>query len=207
MDCNIIKDLIPLYIDGCCSAESSETVKKHIDSCDKCRAVFESMNTNLTSKCIITETPKPDRINNWKASVLQSVLFLLSFLLITVGVSVEASTGSIDFGNGMAAFNAVVPATGFMLSLTNWYFVKLYRNRKIFSWCSCGLSVIISLCASLWCAVHYEFDFIGFFENLTFTDFAEHTLFFYGIGIALTVIFAAASKILSNLYAKMLGKE
>lgn len=207
MDCNIIKDLIPLYIDGCCSAESCETVKKHIDSCDKCRAVFESMNTNLTSKCIITETPKPDRINNWKASVLQSVLFLLSFLLITVGVSVEASTGSIDFGNGMAAFNAVVPATGFMLSLTNWYFVKLYRNRKIFSWCSCALSVIISLGAFIWCSFHYELNVIEFIVGTTIIDSVQGILFLFGTGMVLTFIFAVISKTLSNTYAKMLGKE
>ncbi len=206
MDCNIIKDLIPLYIDGCCSEKSVEEVKKHIKACDECMSVFESMNASITGESSFSETKKFSRINDWKASVLQSALFLLSFLLITVGVAFEASS-SLGIFNSIAAFNAVVPATGFMLSLTNWYFVKLYKSRKIFSWCSCVLSVFISLCASVWCAFHYGFDFSSFFENLTFTDFAEHTLFFYGIGIALTIIFAIAAKILSDIYAKMLGKE
>lgn len=207
MDCNIIKDLIPLYIDGCCSEKSVEEVKNHLKTCNECKAAFESMNTNLTSECIISETPKPDRINNWKASVLQSVLFLLSFLLITLGVSVEASTGYIDFGNGMAAFNAVVPATGFMLSLSNWYFVKLYKNRKIFSWCSCALSVFISLCAFIWCAFHYEMNVFDMFLGASFIDTAKGIAFLFGFGIILTAFFAFLSKTLSDLYAKMLGKE
>ncbi len=206
MDCNIIKDLLPLYIDGCCSHKSSAEVKKHIESCDECKKVFESMTNNITKEETIFEAKKCTKINDWKASIMQSVLFLLSFLLITFGVYIEAGIGSYDWGNGLTAFNVVVPATGFMLSLTNWYFVKLYPSRKVFSWCSCILPVVITLCATVWCSFHYEFNLLEFFDA-SFIDSVQSISFFFGIGISLTVFFAVASKILSNIYAEMLGKE
>ena len=36
MDCKIINDLIPLYIDGCCSEESKKAVNEHIEKCSSC---------------------------------------------------------------------------------------------------------------------------------------------------------------------------
>ncbi len=207
MNCNIIKDLIPLYIDDCCSEETSIEVKKHIGSCDDCKRIFDSMTNAVIKEEKQLEIKKYTRINDWKASVLQSVLFLLSFLFITAGVYVEANTDYFDFINGFTAFNAVVPATGFLLSLTNWYFVKLYPSRKIFSWCSCTMTVIISFCAFIWCAFHYEMNIIELFSGVSFVEITEGVTFLFGFGIALTAFFTFLSKALSNLYAKMLGKE
>ncbi|MBR3819751.1 MAG: zf-HC2 domain-containing protein [Clostridia bacterium] len=207
MDCNIIKDLIPLYIDECCSDESSEEVKKHIENCAECKKIFESMTNNITQEEATFEAKKCTKINDWKASIMQSVLFLLSFLLITLGVYVEAGVGSYDWGNGLTAFNVVVPATGFMLSLTNWYFVKLYPSRKSFSWCSCLFSVLITLSATVWCSFHYEWNLLDIFIKASFIDSVKGISFIFGIGIFLTVSFAVISKILSDLYARMLGKE
>ena len=206
MNCNIIKDLIPLYIDGCCSDETSAEVKKHIKECHNCKAVFESMTNNITKEETNFEIKKCTKINDWKASIMQSVLFLVSFLAITAGVALEAST-PLGISNSIAAFNAVVPATAFMLSLVNWYFVRLYKNRKVFSWCSCAMTLVISIGASLWTAWHYEINIFEIFTEATLIDIAEHTLFFYSFGIVLTVILVILSKVLSDLYAKMLGKE
>ncbi len=195
MNCNIIKDLIPLYIDDCCSEESHAEVKHHIENCDECRKVFESM-TDTVDEEANYEIKKCTKINDWKASVIQSVLFLMSFLLITAGVYVEAGTNYHDLGNGLAAFNAVVPATGFLLSLTNWYFIKLYPNRKTFSWCSCIFSVVITVCATVWCSFHYDINLINIYSFILSAP-----------GIFLAVFFAVISKVLSDIYAKMLGKE
>ncbi|MBQ2848540.1 MAG: zf-HC2 domain-containing protein [Clostridia bacterium] len=207
MNCNVIKDLIPLYIDDCCSQESGNEVKKHLESCCDCKAVFESMNCTVESKETSCAPKKLNKVNDWKASILQSVLFFLSFLLITTGVYFEAGTNYHDFGNGLAAFNVVVPATGFLLSLTNWYFVKLYPSRKVFSWCSCVLSVAVTLGATVWCLFHYEMNITDFWDNITFIVFFKSVIFLFGIETMLTVIFAVAAKTLSNYYAKMLGKE
>lgn len=208
MNCNIIRDLIPLYIDGCCSEESREEIKKHLECCRECKSFYEEMDAPVEVQKTAF-APKPShKINQWKASVLQSVLFLFSFLLITVGVYFEAQSPSYDyFGNGLVAFNTVVPATAFMLSLTNWFFVRLYKNKKIFSWSSCAIMLAIAVCATLWTSHHYEFSFIEAFKGAAFIDVAESVCFLFGTGIALTAVFAAAAKILSDFYARLVGKE
>ncbi|WP_288885145.1 zf-HC2 domain-containing protein [uncultured Eubacterium sp.] len=41
--CNIVKDMLPLYIDDLCSDESKKMVEDHIKECEECRHVLESM--------------------------------------------------------------------------------------------------------------------------------------------------------------------
>lgn len=42
-NCDIIRDLIPLYIDGIASEASSEIVKKHLSSCGECAEIYRKM--------------------------------------------------------------------------------------------------------------------------------------------------------------------
>lgn len=209
MNCNIVKDLIPLYIDRCCSKESEKVVEEHIRDCDDCKKLLEDMKSS-SDLINVLQSPKTFRkLNDWKASVLQSVLLFLSFALITVGVALEAKTPS-GLLNGFWALNLVIPATGFMLSLANWYFVKVYKSRKSFSNCALLATLGITLSAYIWSAFHYEMNLFDLFAG---NDFANvlgilHALLLQNsIGILLTVVFCTLSKTLSNQYAKMLGKE
>ena len=209
MNCDIVKDLIPLYIDGCCSNESKNVVEEHIKNCGDCKKLFEDMKSP-SDIVEVTKAPKTfSKLNDWKASVLQSVLLFLSFALITVGVALEAKTPS-GLLNGFWALNLVIPATGFMLSLANWYFVKVYKSRKSFSNCALLATLGITLSAYIWSAFHYEMNLFDLFAG---NDFANvlgilHALLLQNsIGILLTVVFCILSKTLSNQYAKMLGKE
>ncbi len=209
MECNVVKDLIPLYIDGCCSAESTEIVNKHIVSCPDCKAFYEKMNAPSNIESVVAAPKEFRKINDWKASVLQSLLLFASFAIITIGVALEAST-PLGLINGCWAVSLVIPATGFLLSLANWYFVRLYKNRKSFSNCSFLATLGITLCAYIWAGFHYKMNFIELFTENTFVeimDMMQGIWFFFGSGIILTVGFCILSKLLSNKYAAMLGKE
>lgn len=41
--CNMIRDLLPLYLDNVCSKESEEIVKVHLQTCPECASYFHSM--------------------------------------------------------------------------------------------------------------------------------------------------------------------
>lgn len=204
MDCNVIKDLLPLYIDDCCSEESANIVKEHIKTCSECKTIYESMNTPSEIDPGVSAPVRLSRISDWKASVLQSVLLFVSFAVITVGVALESATPS-EFLNGFWAVTLVIPATGFMLSLANWYFVRFYKNRKTFSNCSLFATLGIIICAYIWAVFHYEL-FSGI-SHPVLLNIALFSAFFFGISILLSVISCVLSKVLSNIYAKMLGKE
>lgn len=47
--CNVIGDLLPLYIDKVCSKESAELVEEHLQSCERCKKLFDEMNTGISA--------------------------------------------------------------------------------------------------------------------------------------------------------------
>ncbi len=44
--CRVIRDLLPLYVDGVCSEESCLIVEEHIKECEECRNLLEEMTHN-----------------------------------------------------------------------------------------------------------------------------------------------------------------
>ena len=209
MECNVVKDLIPLYIDDCCSEESAKIVKEHLNNCPNCRELYESMSKPSDLAPTVSTVIKLSRINDWRASVLQSVLLFVSFAIITVGVALEAAT-PLGRMNGNWAISLIIPATGFLLSLANWYFVRLYRSRKAFSNCSLLITLGITVCGYVWAGFHYQFDFMELLHGIRFVEslvMLQGRAAHFGVGILLTALCCVLSGSLSKQYAKMLGKE
>lgn len=45
--CDIIQDLLPLYIDSCCSAASRKLVEEHLEQCEDCKRSWQEMTGQL----------------------------------------------------------------------------------------------------------------------------------------------------------------
>ena len=54
MKCEIIRDLMPLYLDDVCSGETKQVVEEHLDECEECRKYIKQMQTELK-----IEKPEP----------------------------------------------------------------------------------------------------------------------------------------------------
>lgn len=50
ISCDIIKDLLPLYIDGVCSSDSVDIIEEHIRECPLCEAEFMNLQNNTDIK-------------------------------------------------------------------------------------------------------------------------------------------------------------
>ena len=200
MNCNVIQDLMVLYADDCCSEESKAIVEEHIKSCDKCKKAFEEMNA---VEAVVLEKPKAKaftKIKSWKASVMQSVLLFVSFTLLVFGVAREAATPSGNT-NGLWAVAVIIPTTGFLLSLANWYFVRVYPSRKTFSNCSLLATVAFIVIGYIWAVLHYRNVSADMFNGSVMSTGLFIT------GIVLSITFCVISKFLSDRYARMIGKE
>ena len=46
--CGMAADLLPLYLDGCCSADSRAALEAHMDACPACRAQYAQLRRDLT---------------------------------------------------------------------------------------------------------------------------------------------------------------
>ncbi|WP_294144993.1 zf-HC2 domain-containing protein [uncultured Clostridium sp.] len=47
IDCKIIQDLLPLYVDGLTSDSSNQAVKEHLEECRECRSILEKLETPI----------------------------------------------------------------------------------------------------------------------------------------------------------------
>lgn len=48
MKCDVIRDLIPNYIDGLCSDDSNELIKEHLSICEECKEYYMQMKKEIS---------------------------------------------------------------------------------------------------------------------------------------------------------------
>lgn len=60
--CGMAADLLPLYLDGCCSADSSAALAAHMDTCPNCRAQYAQLRRDLTPAVPAADDPGTDTI-------------------------------------------------------------------------------------------------------------------------------------------------
>lgn len=69
--CNVIRDLLPLYVDEVCSAESRKMIEEHLKECSECKAYMESMSDHASKEKKLIQIDPEDE--NRKASSLRNV--------------------------------------------------------------------------------------------------------------------------------------
>ena len=50
MKCEIIRDLVPSYIDGLTSRESNELIEEHLEECGACREYLDEMKEDIAGE-------------------------------------------------------------------------------------------------------------------------------------------------------------
>ena len=53
MKCEIIRDLLPLYIDGLTSKESNQEIEKHLKNCEECQKYYQEIRHIRWSVCFV----------------------------------------------------------------------------------------------------------------------------------------------------------
>ena len=54
IECYIVQDLLPLYIDHACSKQTTEDIEGHLQSCESCKKLYEEMSSDI---CSALQTP------------------------------------------------------------------------------------------------------------------------------------------------------
>lgn len=91
INCALIKDLLPLYIDELCSNESTEIIKNHLEACEECNKEYTQLNkesivkeVNNNSSELIKGVGNMFKKDKKKAILKTVAIFLV--LIIVVGV-------------------------------------------------------------------------------------------------------------------------
>lgn len=93
MKCEMIRDLLPLYIDGLTSKESNQEIEKHLKNCEECQKYYQEMTGDIDNFSVITNEEIEDvnlikkikKKNRRKALGIFVGAFILSGVLMGVG--------------------------------------------------------------------------------------------------------------------------
>ena len=55
-ECSIVRDLMPLYVEGLVSEETEDFIREHLSSCESCRNELESMKSGVVVEENMAET-------------------------------------------------------------------------------------------------------------------------------------------------------
>lgn len=90
-NCEVICDLIPLYVDDVCSKESKRLVEEHLSECEACRQSFEAMKEDF-------KMPENKEQCQEDAKVIKRVKKRIWIERIVITVLVLFVTGIVMFG-------------------------------------------------------------------------------------------------------------
>ena len=102
--CEIVRDILPLFVDGACSEASTEMIKEHLETCADCRAIYEQMSSHTNEDIlqkekdgVIARHEKTEKKKSRRRIVFVSVLSaFLCCAIIFACVSLKPAT--IDYG-------------------------------------------------------------------------------------------------------------
>lgn len=86
-NCNIVKDLLPLYIEEICSEDSKKYVNEHLQECEECKKTCELLKkTELTNLAAVKQ--EINAMKKLKKSITEKILYLYLLFIIAIVISV-----------------------------------------------------------------------------------------------------------------------
>ena len=94
-ECDIIKDLLPSYVDNLCSEASKEWIEAHLAECEECRATAKALMTTEFSvkKLDFAQVDATKKVKKKQVGTSMVILSLCMFvMLVTAGVFAEGNS-------------------------------------------------------------------------------------------------------------------
>ena len=120
-DCEVIEDLLPLYIDNACSDKSKKTVDEHLEECPKCRDLLTQLKDMSIDELMVNEKNEvigsQSKFFKRKSALVGAIIAGVFMIPILVCLIVNLAAG-----NGLSWFFLVlagmfVPASLFVVPL------------------------------------------------------------------------------------------
>lgn len=87
VNCDVIQDLLPSYVDKISSESTNKLVEEHIKSCEKCQEVLQSMSKDIDKKIIENQDEQLDYLKGFRKDKVKSVIFAITLTVcICLGI-------------------------------------------------------------------------------------------------------------------------
>ena len=101
--CDIVRDILPLYVDGACSEASAEMVKEHLTACTDCNAIYQKLLSHTNedvlhkeSESVIMRHEAKEKQRDRKKITI-AVLISIALCIIAIFTAVFLLPIKIDF--------------------------------------------------------------------------------------------------------------
>lgn len=90
LSCEVIKDLLPLYVDDICSDDSKQMVKNHLDNCEDCKREFHQISRQIHVEQKNNDQSTISGISKkWKKDKKRAFVYGILFLFVIVAAVVD----------------------------------------------------------------------------------------------------------------------
>ena len=145
-DCEIIQDLLPLYIDDVCSTKSKDAIEEHILGCAKCKELLSELgNQEVTQELSIEKNRVIEKhLKKERKRSTMIGLFTAAILMVPLIVCLICN---IAVGHALDWFFIVLTSLMVFASIT---VVPLLVNDKKMLWTTCSFTVsLVALLATV----------------------------------------------------------
>lgn len=195
MNCEIIRDLLPLYVDGVCSKETSRETEKHLSECSCCRKIYEDMKRDVPTQAVpVRKVPAEKavylRIRRQLGNMLLCAILFIALVFLAFGIMNEI--GNRGWQQGLFAVAFVVPCAAFLLSMASIIVLAKISYRPWYPWVSAAITLSACIGGELYSLNHYR------------AEVPWQTLLPYCAAIVL--IFTVLSFLIASLYSRFCRK-
>lgn len=115
--CGLIRDLLPLYVDKVCSADSRKAVEEHIFECNECQSLLNDLRNGESEEILETEKAevlsrhsKKERRKTFIIGIIAAALFMIPVIVCLIV--------NLAVGHGLDWFFIVLASLGLTASVT-----------------------------------------------------------------------------------------
>lgn len=148
MKCDIIKDLLPSYIDGLTSNESNMEIESHMKDCVQCREILDEMKSEIVTENIEVNKGNIKPFKKLNRKVLRAVLITFAACIAIVGVylflfgfgwKVQSDEMIVTYSKNEEVIDVNFELKDSQKALNSWHHFKEEPTRISFTECYVGI--------------------------------------------------------------------
>lgn len=86
MNCYIVRDLLPSFVDGLVSEETKKDLGEHLEDCGDCRTMYEQMKTPIAPEAVNADGKEINFLKKIKKRTIRNIALIFTALVIVFGV-------------------------------------------------------------------------------------------------------------------------
>ena len=213
-ECNIIRDILPLYVEDMVSADTSAFVEEHLEKCAECRAELEDMKKSngfekdtLSIENEVMPLKAFKKKWNRQLNLIMAVCTLASAFITGIGAYLSlriASTQETWVGNatfeldGGSFMNTILVFIGFAVVFGA---IQMLLSRKVKNIFVRSLPIALTVVGLLFCLVTY----LGIFGTSSPSVVAENQ--YFAMVLCIPIGGAFVGSLLGVLLSKITGRS